>query len=109
MTPEEIITAQIEVARLTHELDITNADHIALWLEANMDDSPLAWLACRIIEAHEASIAAREAAARAEGRREGIEDAAKVFCPSNCAWDSEMQSYAEFFAEQVRALEEKQP
>lgn len=71
MTPEEIIAAQIEVARLTHELDITNADHIALWLEANMDNSSLTWLACRIIEAHEAIITAREAAARAEGRREG--------------------------------------
>lgn len=78
MTPEQIKSASEEVERLTHKLDITNADHIALWLEANMDDSPIAWLACRIIEAHEATLAAREAAARAEGRREGIEEAAKV-------------------------------
>ena len=54
LTPEQIIAAQIEVSRLTHELDITNSDHIALWLEANIPYSSLTWLSARIIEAHEA-------------------------------------------------------
>lgn len=49
--------AAAETERLTRELDITNADHIALWLEANMENSPLGWLACRIIEAHETVLA----------------------------------------------------
>jgi len=35
------------------ELDITNADHIALWLEENMN-AGLPWLAVQIVEAHEA-------------------------------------------------------
>lgn len=55
-TPERIAAANAETDRLTRELDITNADHIALWLEANMAESSLAWLACRIVEAHEAAI-----------------------------------------------------
>lgn len=115
MTPEEIIAAHNEVARLTHELDITNADHIALWLEANMDDSPLAWLACRIIEAHEAILTARIASARAEGRREGIEEAAKVadqaydgFAPVYSRTEG-YNSATRYIAKQIRALAEKQP
>lgn len=56
-TPERIRTASVEVEHLSHELDITNADHIALWLETNKDNSPLGWLACRIVEAHEARLA----------------------------------------------------
>lgn len=52
--------AEIETRRLQHDLDITNADHIALWLEANtILDEPMnqciSWLACRIVEAHEAA------------------------------------------------------
>lgn len=55
-------TAATETQRLQRELDITNADHIALWLEANtIPDEPMSqcisWLACRIIEAHEAALA----------------------------------------------------
>lgn len=46
--------ADEQVERLTRELDITNADHIVLWLEANLPDAELPWLACRIVEAHEA-------------------------------------------------------
>lgn len=56
VTDEDIRTASAETERLARELDITNADHIALWLEANMPDSSLAWLACRIVEAHEAAL-----------------------------------------------------
>jgi hypothetical protein len=49
-----------ETKRLQRELDITNADHIALWIEANtIPDEPMNeyanWLACRIVEAHEAA------------------------------------------------------
>lgn len=49
-----------ETKRLQRELDITNADHIALWIEANtIPDEPMnqcaSWLACRIVEAHEAA------------------------------------------------------
>ena len=54
LTAEVIATASAETDRLQRELNITNADHIALWLEANMT-APLAWLACRIAEAHEAT------------------------------------------------------
>ena len=52
-TREQIERAAAETERLQRELDITNADHIALWLEANLRDASLGWLACRIIEAHE--------------------------------------------------------
>lgn len=52
--------AASETARLQRDLDITNADHIALWLEANtIPEEPMSqcisWLACRIVEAHEAA------------------------------------------------------
>lgn len=49
--------ANAEVERLARELDITNADHIALWLGENLPDASIAWLACRIVEAHEAALA----------------------------------------------------
>lgn len=56
-SPEAIERANAHVERVSRELDITNADHIALWLEANIHDSTLGWLACRIIEAHEQQVA----------------------------------------------------
>ena len=55
MTEPDIKRANEEVERLTRELDITNADHIALWLEAN-SDAPLAWQAVRIVEAYETAL-----------------------------------------------------
>ena len=61
--------AVAETNRLQRDLDITNADHIALWLEANtIPDEPMSqcmgWLAVQIVEAHEAAIGrARNAAA----------------------------------------------
>jgi len=70
MTDEELIEqvarASEKVERLSRELDITNADHIALWLEGNtIQDEPMSqcvsWLACRIVEAHERAIAAMQA------------------------------------------------
>ena len=65
--PPSYDDAANETARLQRELDITNADHIAVWLEANtVSDEPMSqcisWLACRIVEAHEAALTpAREA------------------------------------------------
>ena len=54
-------SAVAETNRLQQELDITNADHIALWLEANtIPSEPMnqcaSWLACRIVEAHERAV-----------------------------------------------------
>ena len=57
-TPEAIEAASAETERLCRELDITNADHIALWLEENTPDASTAFLACRIIEAHERELGA---------------------------------------------------
>lgn len=59
LTAASFEKATAETERLQRELDITNADHIALWLEANVGDIPgdgipIPWLACRIIDAHEA-------------------------------------------------------
>lgn len=65
-TVEAIAVASAETDRLTRELDITNADHIAVWLEANIDDSSLAYLACRIVEAHEAAPSDLTAASQLE-------------------------------------------
>lgn len=57
---DEIDAASAEVERLGRDLDITNADHIALWLEANFDDDMgLSTLAVRIVDAHERAIATR--------------------------------------------------
>lgn len=63
--------AVAETNRLQRELDITNADHIALWIEANtIPDEPMSqcasWLACRIVEAHEKAQATRIEALEAE-------------------------------------------
>lgn len=54
--------AEREVAELQRNLDISNADHVALWLEAHLGDEieHLGWLACRIVEAHERAIAQQE-------------------------------------------------
>ncbi len=57
--------AAAKTARLEQELNIANADHIALWLEANtIPDEPMSqcisWLACRIVEAHERALAAMQ-------------------------------------------------
>ncbi len=52
-TEEMINAATAETERLSHELDISNADHVALWLESNISNSTLAWLAASITAAHE--------------------------------------------------------
>jgi len=48
-----------ETDRHCYELDITNADHIVLWLEHQLNGhvGPLAYIACRILDAHEAALA----------------------------------------------------
>jgi len=66
MTNEQIEAARAETERLCHELDIANADHVALWLETNMPGASLAWLACHIVDAHEAALSAQQAAGEAE-------------------------------------------
>ena len=53
-----------EVDRLERDLDITNADHIALWLEANVIPHDalrlcLNWLSVQIVQAHERAITER--------------------------------------------------
>ncbi len=54
-----------ETDMLERELDLTNVDHVALWLEANAISPPLThqlgWVACRITEAYEAQIAKLQA------------------------------------------------
>ncbi len=55
---EALEQAMVKTLRLQNELDITNADHIAVWLEEQLPpscDDSIAWLACRIIDAHEAA------------------------------------------------------
>ncbi len=49
-------------------VDITNGDHIALWLDHNKPlEGNLAWFACRIIEAHEIELAKAIQAAEQRG------------------------------------------
>lgn len=63
ITEADIERAGDKVERLSHELDITNADHIVLWLETNLAPgcgSTIGYLACRIVEAHERALQARE-------------------------------------------------
>lgn len=51
VVPFELANAEVE--RLAHELDVTNADNIALWLEEHLPDASIAWLAVQIVEAYE--------------------------------------------------------
>jgi len=73
MTDQLAKDALTETARLSQELDVTNADNIALWLDENAAAAPdyRAWLAVRIVEAHERAVARIEAEALARGRMEG--------------------------------------
>lgn len=56
MTPEIIAAASAQVERYEHELDLTNADHIALWLETNTDEPRISWLAVQISDAFDRAI-----------------------------------------------------
>lgn len=63
VTEAEFQAALEKTQRLSRELDITNPDHIVLWLASNGPDEPIsecaAWLACRIVEAYERATAAQ--------------------------------------------------
>ena len=48
--------ANTSVSRYCAELNITNADHIALWLETNTEEPRIGWLAVQIAEAYERTI-----------------------------------------------------
>lgn len=96
-TPEAAVRAEAETERLSHELDITDADHIALWLEENMEDATLGWLACRIIEAHEAALTSLQA------RDEVIEQ-----CAAICD-DADKSTHPADLADAIRALLEAAP
>lgn len=75
ITVEDFERAQRETERLCHELDIANADHIVLWLEAQLDGhpGPLAYIACRILDAHEAALEAAEQSGRRAMRDEAVQ------------------------------------
>ena len=93
--------ASQQVFVLERELDITNADHIALYLEANKPlDSHISWLACRIIEAHEIEVAK----ALRTDRKAVLEEAAKV-----AENDDHFPSEGAFIAERIRALAAEKP
>lgn len=58
ITQADFDAAAKKVFNLQRELDITNADHIALWLEHSAPlEGNISWFACRIIEAHEIEMA----------------------------------------------------
>ena len=78
--------ARREIARLSRNLDITNADHIALWIEANtIPDEPMSqcasWLACRIVEAHEAALSRASQPVEPTLDSEAVERVAAVIAP----------------------------
>lgn len=64
--------AVCETDRLCYELDITNADHIVLWLEHQLNGhaGPLAYIACRILDAHEAATTPASAGVLVEAAQE---------------------------------------
>lgn len=72
ITQADFDAAAKKVFNLQRELDITNADHIALWLEHSTPlEGNISWFACRIIEAHEIEMAkARMAIEKAATERE---------------------------------------
>lgn len=55
-TSEAMVKASNAVERYCAELDLTNADHIALWLETNTEEPRIAWLAVQIAEAFDRAI-----------------------------------------------------
>jgi hypothetical protein len=66
--------ATLDVERLEKELDITNADHIALWL-ASSGQMSISYLAVQIANAYDRANAARLLELEAENKRlrEGLE------------------------------------
>jgi hypothetical protein len=72
--------ASRETQRLCYELDITNADHIVLWLEQQLNGhvGPLAYIACRILDAHEAALATPAPSIVTGSDERAREDAAEI-------------------------------
>lgn len=113
-------TAKTEI--LARNLDITNADHVTLWLECNIEDmAGISWLAVRIVEAHEAEIE-RLRAALQQSRSAVIEECAKAieddatkcdcaaFSASECncgSWEDYKRITSARAAEIVRALSQE--
>ena len=60
--------ATLDVERLEKELDITNADHIALWL-ASSGQMSISYLAVQIANAYDRATAARVIELEAENKR----------------------------------------
>lgn len=56
VTDEMALSISLDVDRLEKELDITNADYIALWL-ASAGKMPISFLACQIADAYDRSSA----------------------------------------------------
>ena len=52
VTDEMALSISLDVDRLEKELDITNADYIALWL-ASAGKMPISFLACQIADAYD--------------------------------------------------------
>ena len=52
VTETAVLSACLDVDRLEKELDITNADYIALWL-ASSGQMSISFLACRIADAYD--------------------------------------------------------
>ena len=65
--------ANTSVSRYCAELNITNADHIALWLETNTEEPRIGWLAVQIAEAYERTIS----------RKHVLYSPGEPDCPSN--------------------------
>jgi len=89
-----------ETDRLERELDLTNVDHIALWLEANAISPPLThqlgWVACRIAEAYEAQVAKLQADGdKLAGALRGLVDSFEKHRPKQL-WDNARQALTEW-------------
>lgn len=54
--PEAMMKTNKAVERYCAELDLTNADHIALWLETNIEEPRIAWLAVQISDAFDRAL-----------------------------------------------------
>lgn len=89
-------------AVLAGELDITNADNIALWLNEHLHDYaqnlPISWLAVQIVEAHESALRQQAKPTQTDALREALETAPII---------SQWEGPAEFRARQDEWLQGK--
>lgn len=87
-TQGNIAWAAEETERLQRELNITNADHVVLWLVANDPCGGDAWLACRIVEAHERAVEHLFAQSKADAARIAALEEALRFYARPQSWRS---------------------